>query len=233
MKYIKSRGLKIGKEKFQLIGPNGEESKELNIKQNSKKMLSSKTENAIKNGIVKNWNRQNHGSERVKKYPVHQKFIEFMQKKKDPKILIVGLAQGFEIKNIKENVKNAKINTMDVADEILPKYKKLIEYNGMFIGNGIENFQKKSLIGKFDGITAIFSAGFHIKRSNFIKNILKMAMMLKPKGVAIIRIKRAFVPMASNQLILLFKKLKLNTHFDIKTIESDIKNQPDIIITRK
>ncbi len=123
---------------------------------------------------------------------------------------------------------------MDVADEILPEYKKLITYNGKFIGNGIENFQKKSLIGKYDGITAIFSAGYHVEPRNFKRNILKMAMMLKPKGIAVIGLKRKFEKtVTSNQLGILFKKLKLDTHYDIELIKADKYNPPYIIIRRK
>jgi len=44
MRHIKSRGVKIGETKFQLIGSNGEQSKEFNIIQTSKKKLSEKAE---------------------------------------------------------------------------------------------------------------------------------------------------------------------------------------------
>ncbi len=100
MRHIKTRGLFIDKNKFLLTGPNGEKSKKFNIVQDSKKELLKKTEECKKNGIVKTWINENHGSKRVLEYPIHKKFIKFMQNKKDPKILIIGPAKGFEIKNI-------------------------------------------------------------------------------------------------------------------------------------
>jgi len=245
MKLIKPRGLLIGEKKFQLIGPKGERSKTFDIKQSSKrKQISAKSLKAVEQGIKSVWGSDHHGSKSCVLFKFaaksHNKFIELISKnpEKNKKVLIVGPADGYESEYISTKVKNVEINTFDLVDEIKDQHKQFITPDGIFIDrNGIENYQNKDLIGNYDGITAIFSAGFHVEDNNLYRNLLKMAMMLKPKGVALIKIKGRTETKIRYNFPRLLKKLKLDKTYKIQYIEDDgeiyTSPCPDMIITRK
>ena len=239
MRLIKPRGFLIGEKKFQLIGKDKVKSKTLNLKQNSKKELSTRSKNALEDGICREWGTEHYGTANCisKGFAQlsHDRFINLMNQNpiKKKEILIVGPALGFEAENISKKVKGAKISTFDIVDEITEQHKKYITRNGVYVDKGgIENYQNKDLIGKFDGITAMYSAGFHVNFNNLDRNILKMAMMLKPGGIAVIKLKSGYLTSVEENFIPLLKKLKLDTQFEIKYPLTD-STHPDIIIKRK
>ena len=110
----------------------------------------------------------------------------------------------------------------------------VIQKNGLYINKGgIENYINKELIGKYDGINAIMSAGYH---TNFPeRNIIKIAMMLKPKGIAVVTLnlkkmfdlsdakRKSYITGLRN----VFRRLKLDNLYNI-----DLINKRIIIITR-
>jgi len=233
----KNRKVIIGDKTFQLIGPNGERSKQINLKQKPKWLeLTKKSKSAIAFGVDGvGWKHK--GTETClfigdtcKASRI--RFIKHMKlnKEKNKRILIVGPAKGQEVKYIKDNIENTTIDTFDIIDAIDEKHRHNIKQQIIDPG-GIENYINKDLIGKYDGITAVYSAGYWTYYPE--RNLLKMALMLAPGGVAVISIKND--PQAIfNKLNKIFKRFKLDKQYKIKKIDkSEFAESTDIVIKRK
>jgi protein-L-isoaspartate O-methyltransferase len=220
---------------FQLIGPNGELSKKFNLRSSSNKRLTNTTNIGIKEGLV-NSNYKNIGFKKhVLNYPeFHNVLINYLNKnpKIKKKVLVIGPAKGYELKNISKRVENLKIDAFDVIDEIDKKYRGYLQGNGLYINKGgIENYTNNKLIGKYDGINAIMSAGYHTIFPE--RNLIKIAMMLKPKGMAVVTLngnrvynstlEKRFLTRLHN----MFKRLKLDNLYNISFADWRV-----IIITR-
>ena len=223
MNLIKPKGLLIGKKKFQLVGPNGKKSKEINLKQKSKKQLDYSSKLAIANGLIAvDW--KYIGSPKCiylghyKAINSRKRFIGLLKKNKSKNkdVLIIGPALGYEAPYIQSKINKVKIDTFDIINSINPAYKGYIE-NKFIDKGGIENYENKDLIGKYDGITAVFSAGWHTKYPE--RNIVKIATMLKPGGVAVILTKEN---LSVSYLKKIFNLFKLDNLFEIEIQESDI-----------
>ena len=223
MKLIKPKGLLIGEKRFQLVGPNGEASKEFNArKTNKKKKLYSVSSTVAEKGLKYGLYKFDGSKEKVMglegRYN-HGRFVKLLNEiqKKNKSVLIIGPGEGYEIKYIKESVKGVKTNTFDIVDGINPKYKKYVEQNKIIVDKeGIENYSNKDMLGKYDGITAIYSAGYHTYFPE--RNIIKIILMLKPKGVALITYQMQNINKLKQMLI----KLKLSEFY---SIESSTYNQ--------
>jgi hypothetical protein len=164
----------------------------------------------------------------------HQSFINHLSKIKKTKksVLIIGPAKGYEIVNIKTSIPKAQINTFDIVDDIDKIYRQEVVKNKIITdAGGIENYVNKEMIGKYDGITAMFSAGWHTDHR--IRNLLKIALMLRPGGVALVRVNDIAI---STEIMNYFKntleKFKLNNMYNI-TLEKNDYCYGDIIIKRK
>jgi len=240
MKLIKSRGLLIGKEKFQLIGPAGQKSREINLKQTSKKKIAYTSERAIRKGIDSIWAGGHTGTESSIKMDfakkTHKKFIHLLNlnTKEKKNVLIIGPGHGFEAKYITENIPDVTIDTFDIVREISKEYKKYISKKGIHVNvGGLENYNNKEMIGKYDGITAVFSAGFHVEEENIYRNILKIGLMLKPNGFAQIKIKSKYHKDSLIQFRTTLQKFNLNKMFTIKFTLIAGDPFPNLILTRK
>ena len=150
MKLIKSRGLLIGKEKFQLIGPAGQKSREINLKQTSKKKIAYTSERAIRKGIDSIWAGGHTGTESSIKMDfakkTHKKFIHLLNlnTKEKKNVLIIGPGHGFEAKYITENIPDVTIDTFDIVREISKEYKKYISKKGIHVNvGGLENYNNR------------------------------------------------------------------------------------------
>jgi len=228
-----SRGLKLDKETFKLIG--NKESKRFNIGKEGTKLLHYKSQKAILYGLQEiNWRHKGTRDCVLNKTAFarrsHDLFINILKrnKNKNKSVLVVGPAQGYETKYIAENIKNVKIDTFDIIDAIDNEYKKNI--NNIFVSEkGIENYVIKEMIGKYDGITAMYSAGYWARNPE--RNIIKRILMLKPKGTAIITVQEPMDKL--DNLAYIFKKLKLNNIFSIELAEKDDIELDNLIITRK
>ena len=113
MKLIKSKGLIIGKQKFQLIGANKKISKPINLKGRKNVKLHYDSRNAIKVGLQKSsWVYRGREAD-IHDYwtkPHHSNFIKLLQDnpKKKKEVLIVGPANGYEATFIKEKIPGRK-----------------------------------------------------------------------------------------------------------------------------
>ena len=220
---------------FQLIGPNGELSRKFNLRSSSNKELTNTTNIGIKEGFIKS-NYKNIGlKSHVLHYPeFHDILINYLNKnpKIKKKVLIIGPAKGYELENISKRVKNLKIDAFDVIDEIDKKYRGYLQENGLYINKGaIENYTNNPLIGKYDGINAIMSAGYHTSFPE--RNLIKIAMMLKPKGMAVVtlNVNRVYHDVVAKHFLArlqgMFKRLKLDNLYNISLVDRHA-----IIITR-
>jgi len=238
MKLIKPRGLLIGEKKFQLIGPKGERSKEINLEQrNTKHKLHLGSQIAIDKGMDKaHWAFTGTHKSILYKHKIekeaHLRFIEELKlnQEKNKKVLVVGPAKGYEVRFINERIRNTEIDTYDIINEIENYHKRYIK-NLIVDKSGIENYQNKEMIGKYDGITAVSSAGYWTKHPE--RNILKMALMLRPGGVAVITIENPRPTVEAINRI--FKLFKLDTLYDIKTTtpKKDWDAETNLVIKRK
>jgi len=225
----------INKKTFQLVGPNGEKSREINIKQQSKKQLTDGSKFAIESGLSPvNWRHKGtkecmfNKSSTAKNSRI--KFIEYLKRnpQKNKQVLIVGPAKGYETELIKTNIPDAIIDTFDIINEIDRIHKKNIS-NLITYKKGLENYNNKEMIGKYDGITAVFSAGWHTDYPE--RNILKMALMLKPKGIGVILVQNPTITL--DKLTQIFKKYKLDALYNLEVIGKPGRGNLDIIIERK
>jgi len=227
------RGLKLDKETFKLI--RNKESKEFKIGVEGTKRLHYKSQRAIDDGLkAANWRHTGtkccilNRSAFAKRS--HTRFIEILKQNKNQNksVLVVGPGYGYEAKHIKDNIKDIKIDAYDIIDTIHQQYKNNID--NIFVSEkGIENYVNKEMIGKYDGITAVFSAGYWTNYPE--RNIIKMMLMLKPKGTAIITVQEPMYRI--DNLNWLLKKLKIDNMFSIDLAEKDDIDLDNLIITRK
>ncbi|GEM_PF-4843476 len=225
----------INKKTFQLIGPNGEKSKEINLKQTSKKKLSEMSNFVVKSGLSPvNWRHKGTKECMFDKSSTAKnsrlKFIEYLKQnpKKNKQVLIVGPAKGYETELIKKNIPKTTIDTFDIINEIEDVHKKNIS-NQITYKKGLENYNNPEMIGKYDGITAVFSAGWHTNYPE--RNLLKIALMLKPGGVAVIVVQNPTI--THSALTEIFKRYKLDSLYNLKVIGKVELGNLDIIIERK
>ncbi len=214
-KLNKSKGIIINNHKFALTNPKIGTSKEINILQKSFKELHNYSKDApFKNLEQSNWSHI--GTKECVLHKsraatiMHEAFISLLMKNKTQKksVLVIGPAHGYEVKQIKENIQNTKIDTFDILDGIDTEYLKLIRKKIVNL-KGIENYVNKKMIGNYDGITAVYSAGWWTKHPE--RNLFKIALMLKPKGVALISVSNSLgIKTIINNI---FKRFKLDKQF--------------------
>ena len=220
MKLNKSKKVLIGGGKFQLIGPNEKLSKPMNLKKSKLKPLEKSSQETIDNWFRRSaWTNQGtkesmfQRSSKIKR--IHITFIQLLKNNpaKEKKVLVVGLAKGNEASFIKNQFKTAEIDSFDIVNMIEDQHKRNIK-NRITSKLGIENYRDKKMIGKYDGITAVFSAGYWTDYPE--RNILKMSLMLRPQGVALISVKSNFKKAHYEKLNKIFDKFQLTEMFDIK-----------------
>jgi len=71
------------------------------------------------------------------------------------------------------------------------------------------------MIGRYDGITAVFSAGHHVNPENVIRNVLKIALMLKKGGFALITTTSKRQEILEAKLKPVLTKFRLDTKYEI------------------
>jgi len=226
MKSIKPRGLLIGNKKFQLVGPKGKKSKEININQTKKiKRMFEQSSRIVEKGIDSvRWSNKGYS---IKPY-FHDLFLKKLMevKNKNKKVLIIGQAFGYEAKYIKQKAKRVTIDTFDIIDTTNKDYKKYINKEIIF-DKGIENYQNKEMVGKYDAITSAFGLGYYTL--NTARNIVKTSLMLKPGGILFLNTFSSLPKQEIKEINKYFKSLKLDNIFIPELIE----NGNIIIITRK
>jgi len=237
MKLIKPKGILIGKEKFQLINPRRSKSREININSRSKNELCAESQEIVDMGFSHTeW--AHTGTEACITQGLatqtHQLFINLLNKNPKAKknVLVIGPGKGYEIENIKKNVKNSIIDSFDIVDAVKDNYKSKIK-NLLVDAGGIENLVNKNMIGKYDGITAVYSAGYHT--NHLERNILKISLMLRPKGVALIKLTENTYKLLKfeRNMPIILKKFKLTNQFKIDRRLIDNGKSETLIITRK
>jgi hypothetical protein len=221
MKVNKSR-VAINRKKFQLIGEDGQRSKEINLKQNRRYKLTNESQQAIVKGLERSswiWR----GYLDYNPPITGNTFVNLMKSNttKNKKILVIGPGEGNDVKFLKDRIANCKIDSFDLKNFIKKECNPLINKK-MHSTNGIENYQNKSLLGKYNGIMGAYSAGYWTKYPE--RNLFKVATMLAPGGVAVLNVKerpRKNATSIKNKLDRIISFFKLQNQFEITYYPTD------------
>ncbi len=162
-----------------------------------------------------------------------EKPIEFLKTKKNPKIMVLGAGEGKDLKLLKNEFRDAKIDVFSLTKSLNKDIKRNVINRDHTIFVALESLDSRfkkhrqlieKLKNKYDLVIAPLSVGIYTNYPVF--NIFRSSMMLRKKGQCFIEIyTRENVEKIFNKFVEVYnRQQKTKYSFEIKKINQNADN---------